>query len=69
MKRVKDDDTIRNLKTTFGINVVEDKLVFRHSVINEKARNDINHLDSEHSLALQKSNYVIIESSYEKIKS
>ena len=37
------------------------KLTFRHSVVNQKEKDMINHHNSIHSRALQRSNYLVID--------
>ena len=44
------------------------KQVFKHTVVNKKEKNEINHLASEHPVSLQKSEYIMIENDIERIR-
>ena len=37
------------------------KLTFKHSVINDKEKNEIDYVKSQHAMGLQRSKYVVIE--------
>ena len=43
------------------------KLTFKHSVINEKEKKEIDYTNSQHSMGLQRSKYVVIEHNIDKI--
>lgn len=45
----------------------QSKLTFKHSVINEKEKKEIDYVKSQHTMGLQRSKYVVIEHSIDKI--
>lgn len=44
------------------------KLTFKHSVINEKEKKEIDYTRSQHTMSLQRSKYLVIEHNIDKIK-
>lgn len=44
------------------------KLTYKHQLINIKERDELKHTESQHSLSLQKSRYLIVESNAERLK-
>lgn len=45
----------------------DDKLTFKHQIINENKRNEIVPWESQHTPALQKSRYLVIENDVEQL--
>lgn len=43
-------------------------LFTKHKLINENIPNEIDHMHSPHSIALQKSRYIVIESTEQRLK-
>ena len=65
LARIKDENLKLRLMAEFDGN---SKLAFKHSVVNEKERNEINVLESQHTMALQRSKYVVVENDLERLK-
>lgn len=71
LARIQDDDVTRKLLLSIGIDEELNsatKQVFKHSVVNQKESNEINHLASEHPCSLQRSEYIMIENDMERIR-
>lgn len=52
----------------FGFSSSENKLTFRHQIVNEIATNTFMHSKSHHSKALQRSRYVMIDDDVERLQ-
>lgn len=71
LARIQDDDVIRKVLLKVGIDeeaAAETKHVFKHTVINRKEENEINHLASEHPCSLQRSEYIVVENDLDRIR-
>lgn len=71
LARIQDDDLTRKILAKIGIDEEENsqtKQVFKHSVVNNKEKNEINHLRSEHPVTLQRSEYIMIENDINRIR-
>ena len=44
------------------------KLAFKHSIVNEKEKDEINVFQSQHTMSLQRSKYVMVENDLERLK-
>lgn len=56
------------LVETTEVSTETGKMTFKHRCVNKKEQNQINHHSSHHSVALQKSNYIIIDDDLGRIQ-
>lgn len=64
LDKIKGSDWVKDLLIKVGVleNPKKPLLYTKHKLINENIMNQIDHMHSPHSIALQKSRYILIES-------
>lgn len=70
LSRLKDSDWQKQFLIKLGVYESDEtcKLTYKHQLINIKERDELKHTESQHSLSLQKSRYLIVESNAERLK-
>lgn len=62
MARIKEENFKLRFMADFDGN---SKMAFKHSIINEKEKDEINVFESQHTMSLQRSKYVMVENDLE----
>lgn len=69
LDKIKGSDWVKDLMIQVGIldNPKKPQLFTKHQLVNERILNEIDHSQSHHSVALQKSRYLLIDSQEERL--
>lgn len=69
LDKIKGSDWVKDLMIQVGIldNPKKPVLYTKHQLVNERILNEIDHSQSHHSVALQKSRYLLIDSQEERL--
>lgn len=69
LDKIKGSDWVKDLMIQVGIldNPKKPALFTKHQIVNERILNEIDHTQSHHSIALQKSRYLLVDSQEERL--